>query len=177
MKNISFILLALIAISCKKGDSLPTMPQTSPQESIPPSNKLVIRTDTSSFRWSLSEGSSISFITATLTSISTDTFYARLVGGFQLLDDSPLYVAEGSDAYIERLEPDNAWHTKQRSYLVEGVRSSAIGPLMTYQLQAFIQWQPPEYGTFKLRVNYYPSADSIGRTQRFVDYSNDFTIR
>ena len=178
MDRICFVLLALIAISCKKGDSIATIPQTSPQDSIPSSNKLVIRTDTTFFNWTPSESYPICFINSTLTSVSADTFYAKLFDAFQIItDESPLFVAVGSDAYIEKLEPDNAWHEKQRAILIEGVRVGPIRPFKAYRLEAFLQWPVRETGTFRLRVNYYPSTYSIGRSQQLVDYSNYFTIQ
>lgn len=168
-KTVAFpVLLVFVFFSCSEG------PQTTEPTQSAPTN-LTILTEMNTYTW---DESGYLLIKAKLTNTSTDTFYASLGDRINSsIDQEQLFVAEGSDGYIEKLEPDDSWLQKERGILYEGVRAVAIRPTKEYLVQAFVLWPNRDTGKFRIRIDYYHQIDSTKNKPQLVAYSNTFIIQ
>lgn len=174
-------LLILTTSSCQDMGVEPKSEWRRPEMPAPPKlPHVLIRTD--SVVYDLVESNSgvwTTFIRSTLTTGSPgDTFFSRLGDGMSpLLDQNELFVAEGSDGFIEMRQPGGEWIARSRGVMIEGVRVVALRPSRRYNLTAYLRWQNPDTGSFRISVNYYRCIDSVGAGSPLIGISNTFSVR
>ena len=140
----------------------------------PDPSDIAVTTTASVYRWDdVANGAGLT-IDATLSNNGTREYYARLGDGFNFAEEqSQLYVANGSDAYLERSESAE-WVAAERATLIEGVGVVVLRPGGSYLLMAYVTG-PRITGVFRLRVEYDRDADGAEAAGESV--SNSFEIR
>ncbi|HEV8215348.1 MAG TPA: hypothetical protein VGP95_05925 [Gemmatimonadaceae bacterium] len=97
-------------------------------------------------------------IRATLGNSADQAFYSMLGDAFNgAIDQNPLYVANGSDASLER-EQGSGWVAVSGVQMVEGVKVVSIQPGKSYELIAHSSGATA--GRYRIVVNYRNSASA-----------------
>ncbi|MGQ0538237.1 MAG: hypothetical protein ACT4R6_04770 [Gemmatimonadaceae bacterium] len=139
---------------------------------------LRIALEKSVWSWTEVSGDSGS-LRATLTNAGSVAVYARIGDAFNSATNQPdVFIAEGSDAILERRTGDGAWSRASVGILLEGVKTVMLaaraGAGAEYSLTGVLQG-PRQSGIYRIRVDYF---DNAGRnTPRRTDYSQTFEIR
>ncbi len=169
----AFILLIISpAWRCSDGDN----PVVSKGNGAGFSGNLFITTEKSEYRLEDISPENMVVITARLTNISPDTFYAKLGDGFNAgIDQDHLTVAQGTDGYFEKNIEGDRWENLNLSLLFEGSRVVRILPLKEYALSAVAFRDSTVEGRFRLRIQYYRNY-SHGAADTLQDASNTFFI-
>jgi hypothetical protein len=111
-------------------------------------------------------------VRATLGNTADQSFYSRLGDAFNgALDQNPLFVANGSDASLER-EQGSDWVAVTGAVLIEGVKIVSLQPGKSYDLIA--QSSAATAGRYRIVVAYRNSV-TAEPTQRAV--SATFEVR
>ena len=111
-------------------------------------------------------------IRATLGNTSDQPFYSKLGDAFNgAIDQNPLFVANGSDASLER-EQGSDWVAVSGAQLIEGVKVVSIQPGKSYELIAHSSGATA--GRYRIVVAYRNSA-TADPTRRAV--SATFEVR
>jgi hypothetical protein len=111
-------------------------------------------------------------VRATLGNTADQSFYSRLGDAFNgALDQNPLFVANGSDASLER-EQGSDWVAVTGAVLIEGVKIVSLQPGKSYDLIA--QTSAATAGRYRIVVAYRNSV-TAEPTQRAV--SATFEVR
>jgi hypothetical protein len=134
---------------------------------------LTIRTEQSEYTWAevSPQGAGVR---ATLVNHTDRAFYARLGDAMGAPSEQEmLYIAEGSDAFVEQWVSPSSWRTLDRALFFEGVRTVLLRPHATYTLQG-LALGPASTGVFQLRVQY---LDRIDGPPAHQDFSNTFVIK
>lgn len=110
------------------------------------------------YRWDEIPPSDGLAVTATVENQGDQVYFSRLGDGFNSLDEQDLlYVATGSDAFLER-STSGSWHQVERATLVEGVKVVTLNPSGSYTLMAYLLGDRIT-GTFRLRIAFGTSSD------------------
>lgn len=142
--------------------------------SIPdPAAPITVTTPKSVYRWSDVGPGEVLRIDAILANKGTRDYYARLGDGFDAADEhSHLYVAAGSDAFLERAE-SSGWVEVNRGILFEGVKFVVLKAGSSYTLMT--GGETGITGTYRIRVRYGEMPDDNGVNAEAV--SQTFEIR
>jgi len=87
-----------------------------------------------------------------------------------------LFVAEGSDAFIEKKKDSETWKKLSRVHLIEGVAVVALLANTDYTLRAYFNLEEAEVGQFRIRVQYFTKLNPPADATPLVDFSNIFII-
>lgn len=102
-------------------------------------------------------------------------YFARLGDGFNAsADQSPLFLASGTSARLERLTA-NQWVEVQLGTLVEGSRVVALRARRTYALRAALT-SALTPGTYRVVVGYAESASAAEGSAQATVFSPQFSI-
>lgn len=114
-------------------------------------------------------------IAATVTNSSPDVdFYANVGDGFNAaLEQSNIFAARGTHAWIERRTADAGWQDATTSVLIEGSRVVVLRAGQSYRLVGDIA---PIQGIYRIRLDYSPVDDS-SPPPPLHDYSATFRVR
>ena len=138
---------------------------------------LTIQSTATVYDWSDSEFSDNRRVTATVTNISSNSYYAFLGDHFNSnLDQETLFVAVGSDGYLEISVGNGEWSSLDRTMLIEGVGTAALRPGKQYELLVLLPGADQPTGTFRFKINYSAQQGGTGG-QTLTDYSNTFIIK
>lgn len=137
---------------------------------------LTIQTEKSEYAWAeVSLGTGEGF-RATLVNNTDLLFHATLGDRMNAAaEQQTLYVAEGSDGFLERWVPPSEWKNLDRVWLDEGVGIIEIRPHSIYRLMGLVTG-PKTSGALRLRVQYFGQPE-IQPGQAYQDYSNVFAVR
>ena len=139
---------------------------------------LSIRTQKSEYTWGPYDLGSSRQIEAIFLNNSKETYYARLGDRFNSdIDQADLFVAEGSNGFIEKFELDGSWRFMPRGVLIEGTRFVELRPEKSYRLFTYLPWQEKETGNFRIKLEYYHQIDPPPDANPLIDYSNIFSIK
>jgi len=140
---------------------------------------LRIFVDKLEYTWDATDLGTSKEIRARLFNHSNRVYYATLGDWFnESIDQENLFIAEGSDGFIEKYAADGSWVAMPRGLLIEGVRAVALRPGEKYSLTASLYpWQGNETGFFRIKVVHFDSLDPVAGKIRMVDYSHVFSIR
>jgi len=102
-------------------------------------NNLLITTDTTTYTWNQGVDMDDISIPGLISNKSGTVFYSRLGDGFLLGEQLNLFIAVGSDGYIEKYDAsDSTWKERElRSFLIEGVKVVPINPSQDYSIYGF----------------------------------------
>ncbi|MCH7574153.1 MAG: hypothetical protein IIA59_03420 [Candidatus Marinimicrobia bacterium] len=166
------LMAALLAVSCSESaDPFDTV------EDFDPAGQLAIQTSATSYDWTDSDFSKSPQVTASIANISSASYYAFLGDGLvRGLEQATLFVAEGSDGYLEFRSGDGEWNSLERVMLFNGVAAIILRPGKQYELLAFLSGPDQPTGTFRFKINYSTQQGGTGG-QTFTDYSNTFVIK
>ena len=143
--------------------------------------KLSINTDTTTYTWQQGESKDFISIQGTISNESDTIFYSRLGDGFGPLEQERLYIASGSDGYIEKYRnSDKSWNERElRSTLIEGLRIVPIKPSQDYSINSYLtkSKDEDETGIYRIRIDYYDIENPDFTVISFQDYSNTFEIK
>ena len=163
-------LVLLGAISCS-----PDLDPVAPEAPSTGDGLLAIQTEKESY--TLDEVNRYGGIEASLVNPSDQLFHSALGDGFDAaVEQHDLSVAEGSHAYLEQWVAFRGWRSIPRGQMYEGVRLIEIRPHGSYRLVA-VRHHPWTAGRFRLRVEFFDSAENPAGQVPHVDTSNTFTIR
>jgi len=169
--NVLLVINILIIASCIKEKSI--------LDSDSGSGKLTIKTDQIIYLWQQSEKNKLIVIQGELQNNSTKIYYSKVGdswGGAELL-----LFAINSAGRLEKLNTsDNKWYESELlGMLIEGPKFIPVEPSKNYAINAtlYADCNKEETGKFRLRIDYYNSADKAEETAPFCDYSNIFEIR
>ena len=97
-------------------------------------------------------------VRATLGNSADQTFYSMLGDAFNgAIDQNPVYVANGSDASLER-EQGSGWVAVSGVQMIEGVKVVSIQPGKSYELIAHSSGATA--GRYRIVVNYRNSVSA-----------------
>jgi hypothetical protein len=112
-------------------------------------------------------------VRATLGNTADQAFYCRLGDAFNgALDQNPLFVANGSDASLEREQGSENWVAVSGVQLIEGLKIVSLQPGKSYDLIA--QTSAATAGRYRIVIAYRNSL-TAEPTQRAV--SATFEVR
>jgi len=140
---------------------------------------LEIVSQQSEYSWTPDDLGSSRQIQATIRNTSDRTYYAKLGDGFNSsIDQDDLFIADGTNGFIEKFNPNGSWSAMPRDLLIEGTRFVALRPQKNYQLKAapLYFWRGDEIGQFRIKVEYFDRIDPSPEISPKMDYSNVFTI-
>ncbi|MGQ0647292.1 MAG: hypothetical protein ACT4P7_06945 [Gemmatimonadaceae bacterium] len=166
------VVLAAALIGC--GTSQPSAPTDLAGPNVA-SNALTITTSKTTYGWD-----EVSFgglgVVATVVNPNGRDYFANVGDAFNgAMEQSPLFIALGTDAAIERLEDGGTWSAMPTGILVEGSKVVVLRAGRGYELRGNLS-EPRRVGTMRVRLRYYTTASSAGQ-QAMVDYSAPFTVR
>lgn len=172
--NILFLIVLLIAVSCKNDMSL-NIPESR-------NGKLSIKTDKTTYVWQPGEDSQIIIIEGELKNSSLITFFSQV--GDSQSDTDFIFFAGNSSGKLEKYNPsEKKWdETSLPGMLIEGTRMKEIEPAKKYAIFAHLSIRAEkaktETGRYRLRIDYADHlTDASAATLPLSDYSNEFEIR
>ena len=116
------------------------------------------------------------YIHSSLKNLTGDTLYTKLGDNFiSNLDQPDLFMAYGSDGYLENYTNHKTWKDIKLAMKVEGNGLIRILPFQEYNLSAVLYDTTEIEGVFKLKVNYSKSKNP-SFSDTLVDISNCFII-
>lgn len=162
------LITVLLSWNCSKEDN----PLTNEEKF---SRNLKIETEKSEYFINEDFSSAFAIVTANLTNLSGEIFYAKLGDGYLVgMDHEKLLIAAGNDGYFEKKTSDS-WKQLNRGVLFEGSKIIRILPGEKYSLQGTAYIDSNTVGIFRLRINYYRTYGE-GTTDTLKDISNNFSI-
>ena len=145
------ILVASLAAGCSSSDRQTTDPTIA-------AGQVTITLPKTTYSTSDLSPSSGQGVRATLGNAADQPFYSMVGDAFNAaLEQSPLFVAVGSDASIER-EEGSAWVAVTSAHLVEGVKVVSLLPGKSYELIALAS--PVTAGRYRIVVAYSDAPNS-----------------
>ena len=164
---------SLVLVHCSEDNN-----PTNMQEIDEVYHKLLIKTDSITYKWQPGE-SGYSILIRGMLKNKTDTiFYSKIADAFA--GDSPCCFADNSDASLEKYDPsDDVWRvSKLTGLLIEGAKIAPLQPSIDYFFQSFLRTSSDqnESGTYRFRLDYYMQADPDSNAVPFYDYSNAFIL-
>jgi hypothetical protein len=113
-------------------------------------------------------------IVATISNPNGRAYYARIGDAFNAAtEQSPVFIALGTDAAIERQNGDGSWTVVATGILVEGAKVVTIKAGGSYELRGNLS-EPRQVGTMRIRLRYFTNADGTGTAM--TDYSPTFIV-
>ncbi|MBC7896965.1 MAG: hypothetical protein H7066_16220 [Cytophagaceae bacterium] len=113
-------------------------------------------------------------IQATISNPSGRAYYARIGDAFNAAtEQSPVFIALGTDAAIERQGNDGTWSVMPTGILVEGSKVVTIKAGGSYELRGNLS-EPRQVGTMRIRLRYFTTTDATGTAM--TDYSPAFIV-
>jgi len=144
-------LVALLVAGCASSDRETTNPTIAAGE-------VTITLPKTTYTASDLSPSSGQGVRATLANAADQPFYSMIGDAFNgAAEQSPLFVAVGSDASIER-EEGSAWVAVTSAHLIEGVKVVSLLPGKSYELIALAS--PVTAGRYRIVVGYRDAPNS-----------------
>ena len=166
-----WLMAALLAVSCSEPAD-----GTNGDKDIDGAG-LTIQSAATIYNWSDKDFSSNRRVIATISNISSNSYYSVIGDRFNSsLDQETLFVAKGSDGYLEISIGYGAWSSLERTMLIEGVGTVILRPGKQYELLVLLPGTDQPTGTFRFKINYSTQNGGTGG-QTFTDYSNTFVIK
>jgi hypothetical protein len=145
------VLLASLVAGCSSNNRDATDPTFAP-------GQITVTLPKTTYSTSDLSPSSGQGVRATLGNSADQPFYSMIGDAFNgAAEQSPLFVAVGSDASIER-EEGSAWVAVTSAHLVEGVKVVSLLPGKTYELIALAS--PVTAGRYRIVVAYRDAPNS-----------------
>ena len=145
------VLLASLVAGCSSNNRDATDPTLAP-------GQITVTLPKTTYSTSDLSPSSGQGVRATLGNSADQPFYSMIGDAFNgAAEQSPLFVAVGSDASIER-EEGSAWVEVTSAHLVEGVKVVSLLPGKTYELIALAS--PVTAGRYRIVVAYRDAPNS-----------------
>jgi hypothetical protein len=167
--------LLLVAFAAACGSSVEALSITDPAGvgTTGASNAIRISLRKATYGWAESSFNGNGVI-ATISNPTGRAYYARIGDAFNAAaEQSPVYIALGTDAAIERLNPDGSWSVMSTGVLVEGAKVVTLKAGGTYELRGNLA-EPRQVGTMRIRLRFYTTPDATGTPM--VDYSPTFIV-
>lgn len=136
-------------------------------------NVITISLRKSSYGWEESSFNGTGIL-ATISNPNGRPYHARIGDAFNAAaEQSPVYIALGTDAAIERQNTDGTWSVMPTGVLVEGSKVVTLRAGGTYELRGNLS-EPRQVGTMRIRLRYFTTTDATGTAM--TDYSAPFIV-
>lgn len=137
------------------------------------SNAITINLRKSTYGWEESSFNGNGVI-ATISNPTGRAYYARIGDAFNsAAEQSPVFIALGTDAAIEKQDTNGTWTVMPTGVLVEGSKVVTIKAGGSYELRGNLS-EPRQVGTMRIRLRYFTTTDATGTAM--VDYSPTFIV-
>lgn len=167
--------LLLLAVLTACGSSVDALSTVSPGgiNSAGGANAITIALRKTSYGWEESSFNGDGVL-ATITNPGLRDYYSRIGDGFNsAVEQSPVFIALGTDAAIERLNTDGTWSVMPTGVLVEGTKVVKLKAGGSYELRGNLS-EPRQVGTMRIRLRYFTTTDATGTPM--TDYSPTFIV-
>ena len=172
-RSVPLAFLALVAACGSSVEVTSDLSGAGPGATSGAANAITISLRKTTYGWEESSFNGNGII-ATISNPNGRAYYARIGDAFNsAAEQSPVFIALGTDAAIERLNSDGTSAVMPTGILFEGAKVVTIKAGGSYELRGNLS-EPRQVGTMRIRLRYFASSDGTGTPM--LDFSPTFIV-